>query len=248
MQVTIDNRGEFITRFLTPIAKVSDSVCLTLSADLLKCVVSNNDNSVILVALYDNIKADVTESLNLNIPNINKFISLLSCLSGATIDFKVNNNHIECVTEDIKFKYFMLDDGILKVPAINIQKIRELQYDTNFIITKETISSVLKASSFTTETEKIYIQTDGTKIVGELTDHQQANVDSFSRPLSMSFSGKPLPKPLPVNFETFRMIGSTRFDSNCDMTVFVNHSNSVFVFDISCEISKLKYITSAYAE
>ena len=248
MQVTIDNRGEFVTRFLTPIAKVSDSASLVLSSKQIRCVVANNDNSVILVAIYDCINTDVTEDKRLNIPNVNKFISLLSCLNLPTVSFTISENNIECITEDIKFKYFLLDDDILKVPSINIQKIKELDYETNFLIPKETVSSILKASSFTTETEKIYIKTEGTKIIGELTDHQQANVDSFSRPLAMSYSGKPLTKSYPINFETIRMIGSTRFDSNCDMTVFVNHSNSVFVFDISCESSKLKYITSAYAE
>ena len=94
----------------------------------------------------------------------NKFISLLSCLNLPTVNFTINENSIECVTEDIKFKYFLLDDDILKVPSINIQKIKELEYETNFLIPKETVSSILKASSFTTETEKIYIKTEGTKI------------------------------------------------------------------------------------
>ena len=248
MLVDINDRSEFVTRFLSPIAKVSDSACITISSERIKAVVTNADNSVVLVAMYEHVNEDVDDSVVLNVQNVNRLINLLSCLTTKDVKLTISDNCIECLSEDVKFKYHLLDDGILKVPSINIQKIKELKFDTNFIVPRESIASIIKASSFTIDTEKIYIRTDGTKVVGELTDLQQANVDSFSRPIAMSFAGEPLTKPYPINFETIRMIGSTRLDTNCDITAFVNQVNSVFIFDISCETSKLKYITSAYAE
>ena len=248
MLVKINDRNEFVTRFLSPIAKVSDSACVTITKDRIRSVVTNADNSVVLVAMFEHVNENISENITLNVQNVNRLINLLSCLTTKDVLLTITNNCIECVSDDVKFKYHLLDDDILKVPSINIQKIKELKFDTNFIVPRESIASIIKASSFTVDTEKIYIRTDGTKVVGELTDLQQANVDSFSRPVAMSYAGEPLNKPYPINFETIRMIGATRLDTNCDITAFVNHANSVFIFDISCETSKLKYITSAYAE
>lgn len=248
MLIKVDDRNEFVTRFLTPVAKMSDSACLTVYPDRIQSLVTNSDNSVVLYGVFNQKNESVTDSITLNIPNINKFINLFSCLHAETFELEYNDNCVVCISDDLRFTYHLLDDGILTVPSINIKKIKELTFDTNFILTRDNISRLLKASSFTTDTDKLYIHTDKSKVIGELTDKQQANVDSFSQPISMSYDGASIESPMPINFETLRVIGGTRMDSDCSITVHVNNSNSVFLFDICCSSSKLKYITSAYAE
>jgi len=153
-----------------------------------------------------------------------------------------------CKAGDLKFKYHLLEDGILKVPSINIQKIKDLKFDTTFYLQKDNILQLLKASTFTTDTDKLYISTDDTKVYGELTDKQQGNVDSFKQPISMSYDGLSIPTPISINFELIRVIGSLRLNRECKTVVHINNENKVFIFDITCGDNKLQYITSAYAE
>ena len=249
MLIQINDRSEFVTRFLTPVAKLSDSACITVYPDRLQSLVTNSDNSVVLYSVYEQANQEIDASgVTLNVPNINKFINLFSCLQADQFTLEYTGNCVVCNSNDLKFTYHLLDDGILTVPSINIKKIKALTFDTNFILTKDNIMRLLKASSFTTDSDKLYIHTDKTQVIGELTDKQQANVDSFSQPISMSYDGVSIEDPMSINFETLRVIGGIRMDSDCKITVHVNGSNSVFLFDISCSSSKLKYITSAYAE
>lgn len=247
MLITIDNRAEFISRFLTPVVKLSDSGRIQISNDSVTTLVASPDNSIILYAKVPQVN-NLDDTVNLNIPNFSKLINLLNCLNDEQITIDYDNNKVVCKSGDLKFKYHLLDDDIIKIPGINIDKIKKIDFNTSFYMTKDTLMQVIKASTFATDTDKIYIRTNESHVVGELTDLQQANIDSFSRPLSMSYTGDAIENPVAINFELFRYIGSMRLHRDCKIVVRINHENGVVVFDIVCDGHKLKYITSAYAE
>lgn len=250
MLIKISDRDRFVKSFLTPVSKMSESACITVYNDRVQTIVNSPDNSLILYATRKMVNSEVTTEtpITLNIPNVNKFINLLTCVSDDDINVVYDQNKIVCVSGELKFQYHLLDDGILKVPSINIQKIKALEFDTNFFLTKDNLTSLMRASTFATDTDKLYISTENNNVVGELTDRQQMNVDSFKQPISMSYTGSNITQPLAINFELIRIISSLRISQECRITVHVNTSNSVLLFDIACDGNKLKYITSAYAE
>lgn len=249
MLINISSKDQFTRSFLTPASKMSESACVSVYPDRVQTIVSSPDNSLILYATRKQSNDLSTDTpVTLNIPNTNKFINLLSCLSDDDVQVVYDQNKIVCTSGELKFQYHLLDDGILKVPSINIEKIKNLEFDTNFFLTKDSLSSLMKASTFATDTDKLYVSTDGSTVIGELTDKQQANIDSFRQPISMSYTGNKITQPLAINFELIRIISSLRVSQDCRITVHVNTSNSVLLFDIACDGNKLKYITSAYAE
>mgnify|MGYP003670732263 CR=1 FL=1 len=247
MLISIQNRESFISKFLTPITKLSESACISVHPDKITSLTTNSDNSLILHVTHTQ-PSTVTDKVILNVPNISRFVNLFSCITSDESDLDFNENCVVCKAGDLKFKYHLLEDGILKVPSINIQKIKDLKFDTTFYLQKDNILQLLKASTFTTDTDKLYISTDDTKVYGELTDKQQANVDSFKQPISMSYDGLSIPTPISINFELIRVIGSLRLNRECKTVVHINNENKVFIFDITCGDNKLQYITSAYAE
>jgi hypothetical protein len=248
MLINIQDRVEIISRFLTPVVKMSDSARISVQSDRITALVASPDNSLILFAksIQDNSQLD--DAVNLNVPNVTRLINLLSCLNDTSVAMEYDNNQVVCKSGDLKFMYHLLDDDIIKIPGVDIEKIRQLDINTSFFMTKDTLTQLIKASSFTTDTDKLYISSRESKIIGELTDKQQANVDSFSRPISMSYTGDELTEPIAINFELFRMIGALRLHRDCKIIVRVNSENGVVIFDIVCDDNKLKYITSAYAE
>lgn len=250
MLITISDRDRFVKSFLSPISKMSESACVSVHADRIQTVVNSPDSSLILYATREmpNKSVEQDSPLTLNIPNVNKFINLLSCVADDDIAVTYDQNKIVCSSGELKFQYHLLDDGILKIPSINIQKIKALEFDTSFFLTKDNLTSLMRASTFATDTDKLYVYTDGSNVIGELTDKQQMNVDSFRQPISMSYTGNSITSPLAINFELIRVISSLRINQECRITVHVNNSNSVLLFDIACDGNKLKYITSAYAE
>jgi len=248
MLINIQDRVELISRFLTPVVKMSDSARISVQSDRITALVASPDNSLILFAKSDQDNSQIDAPINLNIPNVTRLVNLLSCLNDVSVSMEYADNQIVCQSGDLKFKYHLLDDDIIKIPGVDIDKIKALDINTSFFMTKDTLTQLIKASSFTTDTDKLYISSKESTVIGELTDRQQANVDSFSRPISMSYTGDSIAKPIAINFELFRMIGALRLHRDCKIIVRINASNGVVIFDIVCDGNKLKYITSAYAE
>ena len=104
------------------------------------------------------------------------------------------------------------------------------------------LKTLFKGSSFASETSKLYFYEEDGKIFGELGDKTRHNTDNFVCNLSNEFEGNPLPKPLPVNFETFRLIS---FNNSIKIDFKINTQMGV----ITCKFKKgnveLIYIISA---
>lgn len=242
MLLKIQNRADFLGRFLSPINKLSESVVLKVSDKKYTAVTSSSDGTLIIHCTYKQ-PNETDSSISLNIPDISKLIKVLSCITDDGIDLNFNNNNIEYKSSNVSFKYHLLEDGIIEVPAVNISKIKNIDFNFRFTVTSNTINQLIKGSTFTTDTNKIYFSTKDGKVYGNLTDNQRHNVDSYSQQISDEFIGDPLVSELALSFENVRMISGIRFDK---LNVLVNPKLNVFLFDIDLGDVKINIISSGF--
>ena len=223
-----------------PLNKINENAVLRVNNDKISSLTSTNDGTLILHVVYT--CENDCESTILNVPDINKFIKVLSCTNEDELNITFDKNCLIYKSNDIKFKYHLLEDGILSSPAVNVSKVKELNFDISFRIDSATILNLLKGSTFTTDTNKIYFYTEDNCVYGKLTDLQKHNVDVYTQKLTDQYKGN-LNEPLPLSFEVIRMVSSIRFNH---VDVHINADNNVYIFDISGENYKLNYIASGY--
>lgn len=141
----------------------------------------------------------------------------------------------------MKFKYHLFEDDFLVAPAIKPEKISSFETDFNFTLTKEDFAKINKASTFTTETNKIYFYLDDGMVKCELTDKSRHNTDSFELQVGDNIEGNEL-KVLPVNFDNFKLVSAD------NVKVSVNNKFGVLIIDIDQEPLKLRYILSSLTQ
>lgn len=240
MRINIPDKATFVNKFLSPLNKINENAVLKVTSDKISSLTSANDGTLILHTNYE-CENDI-ESTILNIPDINKFMKVLSCTTEDDLQLDFDKNCLVYKSKDIKFKYHLLEDGILTTPAINVSRIKELNFDMSFKMPAAIVLNLLKGSTFTTDTNKVYFYTEEGSVYGKLTDMQKHNVDVYTQKLANEHKGE-LADALPLNFEVIRMIAGIRFNS---MDVHINKDNNVYIFDISDENYKLNYIASGY--
>ena len=240
--INLKDKNEFINNFLSPISKLTENTVLKVAGDRIKAVSSSNDGTLIVSCNYmqDN---EIEDSVNLNIPDISKLTKVLTCIEDNDILLSFNNNNIEYSSKSVGFKYHLLEDGIIEPPSVDINKIKKIDFNFKFKIPYNIISSLIKGSTFTTETDKIYFHTTDEGVSATLTDQQRHNVDSYTQHITDKYSGNPLESALSLNFETMRILSSIRFD---ELNVMINPELNVFLFDISVNNTKINIISSGY--
>jgi hypothetical protein len=244
VKIQINDREKFVKDFLTPLSKLNESVVLKITNDSIYSLTSSSDGTLILYAVYNQKNETTAEgSIKLNIPDINKLVKVLSCINDSDIVLDLDDNSINYKSTDMGFKFHLLEDGIISSPSISIDKIKKLEFDSEFVLPYNNVISVLKGSTFTTETDKIYFYTNSGAVYGKLTDLDRHNVDVYTQKISDEFKGTALSEALPLNFETIRIICSLRFKN---LNVSVNTDMKVFIFDVINEDVKLNFISSAY--
>ena len=79
-----------------------------------------------------------------NIPDIKKLIRVLDIVPANEVSLTINSNNISYSENGYKFRYHVLDDGIIKLPNINVNKINNLEFDTNFTVNRKILVFYLK--------------------------------------------------------------------------------------------------------
>lgn len=239
MIVKIANKNDFVEKFLSPVSKINENAVIKVTKDKMTSLVTTNDETLILYVVY---KRDDQETIacNLNIPDINRLIKVFSCVDTDNMDIIFDTNKLKYASENINFKYHLLEDGIITTPSISFDKIKSLNFSTRFKIKSHDLGSLIKASTFTIDTDKLYLSTRDNNIICELTDRQKHNIDSFSRVLADQYTGTSISEPLPVNFEVFRLISSLRFE-DCDVNIDVD--KKVLLFTIVSNNITLNFVT-----
>lgn len=217
MKINIHNKNEFVDNFLSPIGKINENAVIKITDTKLSSLISTNDETLILFVTCDQ-PANESVNCNLNIPDISRLIKVFNCVDNTAIDIHFDKNKLKYTSDNINFKYHLLEDGIISTPSISFDKVKKLNFRTVFKVKSSDMSSLIKASTFTVDTDKLYVYTRDGKVYCELTDKQKHNIDSFSSILSDGFDGDDITTSIPVNFEVFRLMSSLRFDT-CDISI-----------------------------
>ena len=230
------------TRYLDSITKINESAILNIVSGepgSINSLVSSADNTLILYSEINNIESNFTSSIN--VPDIKKLVRVIDSINTKSASFKINSNNIEYKGSSVKFKYHLYEDGFLSKPSINIEKIKQFNYNISFTLKKEVIHSIIRGSSFATETNKLYIYTEDGILRGELTDRARHNTDVFSLNLGeVDFQLS----PLPLNFDNIKLLSLISDDINFG----INTEYGVTVIDICNNDIKLKYIVTSLTQ
>lgn len=239
MKITIPDKKVFINSFLSPISKISDSCVINISESGLSCVTCTPDAAIILHSHF-NLDIDIDKSFDLNIADIKKVYKAFECISSDSFVFNVDKNNISYNGTEIRFKYHLLEDGIITKPKINVTKISGLEFPLKFTIQYKSLVELLRGSTFATESNKLYVYSENNKIFGDLTDKARHNVDSMSIPLC-EYTGPEI-QTICLNFELIRIISGVRVKQ---LECRVNPKIGIIVFQTSETPVKTQYIASS---
>ena len=240
MKITI-NKETLINKFMVPISKMVEKCVISLYPDHAQCLVTTHDTNPILYA-YVKTTCDLGEEKEvcLNLPNINKLNRMLNCITSNEIDLEVNSNNIEYNSPNMKFKYHLLEDGVIDKTPISIEKIKNLKFDSDFIIDKDKAADIMKGTAFATDSNKLYFYTKDGKVYAELTDKEISNTDSVSYFITDEFSGTEIKTPILIDLEIFKLFYGLK-DS---IITKINTKNRVLLFKLEDTDYTLQYIVA----
>ena len=237
----LTNNQHFKRNFLDQICKISDSAVIKAGSNFISCITCSPDNSIILATQLGVKTEDIENTITLNVGDIKKLVRAFDCVDEEEIEFSIKNNNINYSDNNIQFKYHLFEDGIITQPKINVQKLDELEFDCNFTVTDRALNDLIKGSTFSSDSNKIYLSSTGSTLKGNLTDKTRFNIDSFEINVSDNFQGKEI-KDLCLNFEIFRTLSSSKINSlNCK----ISSKLGVVLFVFENNIITSKYIVSA---
>lgn len=236
-ELRIKSRNEFL-RYLDSVSKINDSAIFDIRPDGISCLVASIDNTLVLLSEF---KGEFDYSTSINVPDIKKLQRVLDTLESDDITLVINSNNLEYRGSDVKFKYHLFEEGFLTKPSLNVDKIKSFKFDVSFDFTRDILQSLLKGSTFASETNKVYLYTESGKVKADLTDRARHNTDNYS--LSICDVDFDL-QPLPVNFDNIRLMSNIDSTYKCN----INTDYGVVVIDNDTDRIKLKYIISSLTQ
>jgi len=242
MNLTITDKDKFLNNFISPLSKIADAAVLRVTKGKISSIVSAGDNTIIVSSEYSDDKVDCDKILN--VPDLKKFVRVISCIDEPSFSLDISQNFIGYKSDTVRFKYHLYDDGIISTPKISIDKINKLEFDGKFTLTYNSIVSLIKGSSISTESNKIYLSVKNNTLTGELTDKTRSNIDSYGIKISDNYEGTQFANAIPLNFEIFRIISSMRFK---ELESRLITKMGVVTLDLNLDDSKFKFIISALA-
>ena len=236
----IKNKKDFVSNFLGPVSNLNDACILSVEDNIISCTLASADATIVCRSSME-VDTDLPNNTTLNLPDIKKLVRVLDIIPTADIELKINENNLSYNNNGYKFKYHLLDDGIIKQPSLNVEKVKKLEFNTKFIVKESELNTLFKGSSFATETSKVYLYEEDSKIYSELGDRSRHNSDNFVCLLSDNFEGN-IVKPLPVNFDSFRLVS---FSGSREVNFSINTEMGVITCNFEKGNTQLIYIISA---
>jgi len=236
----IKNKKDFVSNFLGPVSNLNDASILSIDDNKISCTLASADATIVCRSMID-VETDLENGTKLNLPDIKKLVRVLDIIPSAELELQVNENNLSYNKSGYKFKYHLLDDGIIKQPSLNVEKVKNLEFNTKFTVKEAGLNTLFKGSSFATETSKVYFFEEDGKIYSELGDRSRHNSDNFVCMLSDQFEGS-IQKPLPVNFDSFRLVS---FDRSREVNFSINTDMGVITCNFEKGDAQLIYIISA---
>ena len=195
----IRNKQNF-SQYLDSVAKINDSAIFDIDTNGISCLVSSIDNTLVL---YTEFKEEQDISRSINVPDLKKLHRVVDTIDESSFELNINNNNLEFRGKNVKFKYHLFEEGFLTKPGLNLQKIKDFDYDINFTVDKSLLQQLFKGSTFASETNKVYFYTEDGKLKAELTDRARHNTDVFA--ITIADEVDFTLEPLPVNFDNINV-------------------------------------------
>lgn len=236
-KLKLKSRTEFV-RFLDSFSKVNDSFIAEVKLDSITAITTSPDNTLVV---YGEHNSTSDYNTNLNIPDSKKLVRVLDTINSDSLEFTINSNNLEYKDSNVKFKYHLFEDGFLSKPALSIEKIKNFKFDITFNLTRPQLQSILKGSTFATDTNKLYLYTDNGSLMSELTDRVRHNTDSYSMALGPADFDL---QPIAINFDNIRLL--TLLDNTFEVNI--NTQFGVIVVTTSNTTTKLSYIISSLTQ
>lgn len=205
-------KKDFADSFLSIIGKAVDIASIKLTKDGLYTICNKPDTSIILLAKY-NKNFNIEQEATLNVGDVKKLLRVLDCIEEDELVFKIESNHLYYKTDKLQFKYHFLDDSVVPKASLKKDKIEALTNDTFFNITSKKLQEILRASSFTTDTNKIYLYGQPDGVYCELGDKEKSNTDSINLKVSDPVEGTPFTQSIPFNLDIFRILTGVKFET-----------------------------------
>ena len=246
MQVTV-NRLKFVEEFLTPIQLVSDAAIISIKKGFVDCLAYSMEPQTILYCkntIATGFEDDT--QINLNFPSIRKFSSALRRISDDYVTLKIGSNNISMGNADgtIHFKYHLLDDGIIQIPPIKIEKLHEMEFDFETDMSQEAIESLVQNSFFSENSRIVNLYTKDGKVYCEIGDSDGLS-DSVDMLFSETFTGNHIKPKMSFDFETFRKFFNLKRDN---MHLKINTQRGLLLFELSKGDFKMEIITTAQSK
>jgi len=239
MKLTL-NKNEFVNNLLGPVSKLAENLLLDFQMSdykagwSAKTLVSSSDNSVILLG---EIPCIVEEPFKCVIPDCKTFLRLFSGIDQDQIVLDINSNVIKYKHNSFSFKYHLLDESyIVNKKSISEEKLKSINFDTTFKMTKQKLSEIIKFNSIVPDAEKLYFYAEGSKVVAKLGDELKFNTNEIVTEISNSFEGIKLNDIFPINIQNILLFS---FSSE-EIKISINHQLKIFKF----ESDNLSYIVS----
>lgn len=237
MTLQILNKASFCKKFLDPISKISDLAIIKISKDFISCLCKETETAVFIYAETRDVFYD-GEDRELHVKDLKRFIKILNSIPSDKIDLKINSNNIEYKSPTIKFKFHLIDEGIIIPPKFSVNNIEASKFSTFFKMSVVTYDEMLKCSSFIVDTDKIYISTNSGLVLGELNDVKKDNVDTFSQKLADFYDGEDIESPIPFSVQLFRNISTLKVQ---EMDIRLNIERRIIAISIDDNNYSLKY-------
>jgi len=239
--VKIKSKVDFVKAFLAPISKIADASILELSNSKLKCLTCTSDNSIIYYVEFP-VETDIEDVICLNCPDIKKLIKAIDTIKGTSdLTFEVDGNNLSYKDSNIRFKYHLQEDGIIKKPKLNLDKLNVTEFYSSFFLKGEDIRELIRGSVFSTDSNKAYISSNEEGVYAELTDKTRNNIDTITIKISDNVVGETITN-LPLNFEIFRIMD---INAIVDINVKINNKIGLVLFDFQNNYNKTMYIMSS---
>lgn len=235
------NKKDLINNLLTPISRMTDRCCLVVNKSGISSLSTTASKNPILYARFK-CKIDLgdKEEITLNIPDVKRLISALNCTTTEDINLKINSNNLEYNNGVLRFQYHLLEDGALPKEIVNPDKINSLKYDGEFVISEDVLASIIKATSFTFGSDKIYFSVKDSNVFAELTDKEISNIDNMTYHITGDYIGEDLESSMPINVDILKMFGNMRNP----VVVKINQKLKIMLFEVAGCVYNLQYIVT----
>lgn len=245
MILRILNKNSFTQKFLQPISRINDLCSLIVEDGKIYNLNRTSDNNFSLYAVCTEVETiDFQQKTTLSFSDIKKFIKVFDCIPENSIDLIIHSNYVEYKSNGTRFKFHLINDNIVRSPNYSIDKINSLQFNTGFMLSSSSLNTLIKSSTFITDSNKIYLSTDQGVVIAELNDKSKQNIDTFSTKISDGYSGEEIIKPLGFKFDLFRTVSASKCN---EILVNINTNIGFIAIDVNEDKYRLKYTATEYS-